>query len=173
MLGSAAEVAGVILSKSSLAVLLVTLHLELITQQHYTDSVKDNAAIDPLFGKLLKSHWLEESQHARIDQLELAKMVVGSSPAQVVKALDDYSDLLAAFDGLLKSQAEMDAATFERATSRSFSPDERSAFIAVQHRNYRKLFLSSGLKHPIFIETLAALDSSGARRAATLAATYT
>src|SRR5262245_6197056 len=53
VLGSAAEVAGVILSKSPLAVLLVTLHLELLTQQHYTDSVKYNGSIDPSLAKLL------------------------------------------------------------------------------------------------------------------------
>jgi hypothetical protein len=172
VLGSAAEVAGVILSKSPLAVMLVTLHLELITQQHYTDSVKDNAAIDPLFAKLLKAHWLEESQHARIDQLELQKMAAASTPEQIQKALSDYSDLLGAFDGLLKSQAEMDAATFERATGRSLKEGERSAFVDVQHVNYRGLFLTSGLKHATFVETLDALDAGGKQRAANLAATY-
>src|ERR1043166_5687827 len=50
-----ADVAGVILSKSPLAVMLVTFHLELITQQHYVDSIKDNARIDPFFASLLKN----------------------------------------------------------------------------------------------------------------------
>src|SRR5207244_3840972 len=35
VLGAAAQVAAVIMSKSPMAVVLVTLHLELITQQHY------------------------------------------------------------------------------------------------------------------------------------------
>lgn len=172
VLGSAAEVAGIILGKSPMAVLLVTLHLELITQQHYTDSVKDNAAIDPLFGKLLKSHWLEESQHARIDQLELDKLATASSREEIKRGIDDYVDLLGAFDGLLKSQAEMDVATFQRAAARELSGDERGAFVAVQHRNYRRLFLSSGLVHPTFVETLATLDADAARRAAGLATSY-
>ena len=173
VLSAAGDVAGVILGKAPMAVLLVTLHLELITQQHFTDSVKDNAAIDPLFGKLLKAHWLEESQHARIDQLELQKMASTADPAQIKQGLDDYTDLLGAFDGLLKSQAEMDAATFRRATDRELSADERAAFVSVQHRNYRRLFLSSGLTHPTFVQTLATLDADSPRRAADLAASYT
>ena len=172
VLGSAAEVAGVILSKAPIAVMLVTLHLELITQQHYTDSVRDNAALDPLFAKLLKSHWLEESQHARIDQLELQKMVHAASPEQVATAVNDYFDLLGAFDGLLKSQADMDAATFERATGRSLNDKERAAFIAVQHRNYREMFLNAGLNHKTFVETLAELDPSSRQRVSTHAAAF-
>jgi hypothetical protein len=172
VLGSAAEVAGVILSKSPIAVMLVTLHLELITQQHYTDSVKDNGQIDPLFAKLLKSHWLEESQHARIDQLEPKKMTEGADPAQITKAIDDYIDLLGAFDGLLKSQADMDVSTFERATGRHLLDSERAPFATVQHRNYRRLFLRAGLTHGMFLETLGGLDADGRKRIASLAETY-
>ena len=71
VLSSAAEVAGVILGKHRIAVMLITLHIEWMTQQHYTESVKDDSGVDPLFKKLLKHHWLEEAQHARIDALEL------------------------------------------------------------------------------------------------------
>src|SRR6185295_7244391 len=42
VLDNAADVAGVILAKSPLAVVLVTLHLELMTQDHYTDAVRDD-----------------------------------------------------------------------------------------------------------------------------------
>jgi hypothetical protein len=172
VLGSASEVASVILSKVSLAVLLVTLHLELITQQHYTGSVKDDTAIDPLFAKLLKSHWLEDSPHARIDQLEIQTPAAVSTPKQIGKALDDYSDLLGAFDALLRSQAEMDAASFERATGQTLASDRRDAFVAVQYRNYRHMFLTAGLRHTTLLDTLEALDPGGRSRAASLAATY-
>lgn len=172
VLGSAADVAGVILSKSAIAVTLVTLHLELITQQHYTDSVKDNDTIDPLFAKLLKSHWLEESQHARIDQLELQKLVQAASPEQIKKAVNDYIELLAAFDGLLKSQADMDAGTFARVSDRALSDRERDAFVAVQHRNYRRLFIGAGLNHRMFVDTLASLDPDARGSVEELKAVY-
>src|SRR5262249_48356825 len=106
VLGSAAEVAGVILSKSPLAVMMVTLHLEITTQAHYVDSLRDASDIDPLFAKLLKHHWLEESQHARIDALELRKMATGAAPEQIGAAFDDYLGLIDAFDGLLGAQAK-------------------------------------------------------------------
>jgi hypothetical protein len=172
VLESAAEVAGVILSKSPIAVMLVTLHLELITQQHYTDSVKDNAAVDPLFAKLLKSHWIEESQHARIDLLELQRMTQEATPEQIKKAVDDYVDLLGAMDGLFSSQAEMDARTFERASGRNLAEHERSPFVAVQHRNYRRLFITSGVSHKLFLETVGTLAPAELKRVTALAATY-
>jgi len=172
VLSSPAEVAGVILGKAPIAVMLVTLHLELITQLHYTDSVKDNAAIDPLFAKLLKCHWIEESQHARIDQLELQKLTRGVDRAQLQLAVDDYVELLGAFDGLLKSQAEMDCATFERASQRGLSDEQRKALAGVQHRNYRRLFLHAGLVHKMFLETLGSLDPDARARVAGLAGTY-
>jgi hypothetical protein len=125
-----------------------------------------------LFSKLLKSHWLEESQHARIDQLELKKMGESASPEEIKKAVNDYFDLLGAFDGLLKSQAEMDAVTFERATGRSLSEPERVAFITVQHRNYRELFLNAGLNHKMFVETLAQFEPQSRERVASHAAAF-
>src|SRR6185436_11729445 len=82
VLGSAAEVANVILGKSSMAVMLTTLHLEIMTQQHYTDSIRDQSS-DPLFVSLLKHHWLEEAQHSKIDMLELAKMAEHASRDQL------------------------------------------------------------------------------------------
>src|SRR5688572_4815797 len=80
VLGSAAAVAQVILSKSPMAVLMVTLHLELMTQAHFTESVRSDASLDPLFVSMLKHHWQEECQHAKIDALELDKLISMSGP---------------------------------------------------------------------------------------------
>ena len=90
VLESAVAVAEVIMQKSPIAVMMLTLHIELMTQQHYTECVKDNKDIDPLFSKLLKCHWLEESQHARIDALELEKLVMAAEPEQIGVAVGDY-----------------------------------------------------------------------------------
>jgi hypothetical protein len=162
----------VILSKSPLAVLLVTLHLELITQQHYTDSVKGDGSVDEFFGKLLKFHWMEESQHARIDQLEIDKLASQLARDGIKKAFADYADLLGAFDGLLKSQAEMDATTFERSQSKTLSATEKQDLITVQHKNYRKMFLVAGLTHRMFLDTVSKLDAEGAKQIAEKAASF-
>src|SRR5579871_667545 len=80
-------VAGVILSKSPMAVTLVTLHLELITQAHYVDCMRDSADLEPLFKNLFKHHWIEESQHAKLDALELLKLRAAAKPEQVQQTI--------------------------------------------------------------------------------------
>ena len=64
------DVAGAVLSKSTWAVLALTLHIELFTQQHYRQSIEPEADMSPLFRDVLMYHWKEESQHAILDELE-------------------------------------------------------------------------------------------------------
>src|SRR4051812_16767030 len=52
--------AAFIMSKSPMAVLLVTLHLELATQVHYVACMRDSQDMEPLFQSLFRHHWLEE-----------------------------------------------------------------------------------------------------------------
>ena len=164
VLGAAAEVAGVILSKHPIAVMLVTLHLEIMTQAHYVECVKDDTAIDPLFAKLLRFHWMEESQHARIDQLELNKLLVAAAPGAVAAAIDDYLGLIEAFDGLLSSQAQMDARSFASATGRKLDDTQIRTLVQAQHQGYRHTFLVYGMTNPSFLETLAKISKDAASR---------
>jgi hypothetical protein len=164
VLGSAAEVAGVILSKSPIAVMLVTLHLEIMTQAHYVECVKDDSNLDPLFAKLLRFHWLEESQHARIDALELDKLVSAATPELLETAFADYLGLIDAFDGLLKAQADMDVPALQRATGRTFDPQQAAAIVSSQHRGYRHTFLVYGMTNANFLETLAKISPAAAAR---------
>jgi len=166
VLDNAAEVAGVILSKSPLSVAMITLHLELMTQAHYTESVRDNETVDPLFASLLKAHWLEEAQHARIDALELEKLAIAATPALITKSFDDYLDLCAAVDGLLQAQTEMDIESLSKATGRSFTDSERAAIFAAQHAAYRNTFLISGMTNRQFVSVLDKLSPEGAKRVA-------
>ena len=172
VLENAAEVAEIVLSKSPIGVMLVILHIELMTQDHYTQSVKGNGDIDPFFALLLEKHWLEESQHARIDALELDKLASQASPEQIEQGFRDYLDLLAAFDGLLAAQAKMDLETFTEATGRALSDDESEKLLAAQHAGYRRTFLVAGLRSPQFVRwtrtmrpahTPDELESSAAR----------
>jgi hypothetical protein len=164
VLGAAAQVAAVILSKSPLAVMMVTLHLEIMTQQHYTECVRDNTALDPLFSRLLKAHWLEESQHARIDALELDKMLSDTTAERIDKAFADYLDLIGAFDGLLESQAKMDLESLSIAVGRPLTADEKGDLLARQHRAYRRTFLVYGMENPMFAETLRKISPTWAAK---------
>jgi hypothetical protein len=165
-LDNAAEVAGVVLSKSPLSVAMLTLHLEIMTQAHYTESVRDNDTIDPLSASLLKAHWLEEAQHARIDALELDKLASAATPEIITTAFDDYLDLCAAVDGLLEAQTNMDIESLSKATGRSFSDSERAAIFAGQHAAYRYTFLTSGMSNRQYVNVLEQLSPEGAKRVA-------
>jgi hypothetical protein len=164
VLGSAVAVAGVIMGKSPMAVLMVTLHLEIMTQAHYVECVRDDVEIDPFFAKLLRVHWLEEAQHARIDALELDKLLDHASPEQIHRAFLDYLELIAALDGLVASQAEMDARTLERAAGRQLSAPEQAELVASQHAGYRRTFLTYGMTNPMFVRHLETMSPQGAAR---------
>lgn len=164
VLGQAAEVAGVILSKSPIAVMLTTYHIELMTQAHYVGCVRDDSDIDPFFAKLLHAHWLEESQHARIDGLELQKLVSDATPAQIEEAFDDYLGIVDAFDGLLRAQAEMDVRSLARATGRTLDAAQVDAVASAQHAGYQRTFLWYGMTNGTFTEACGRLGASGAER---------
>ena len=69
VIGPPEAIAQAVLSKHPLAIALVILHIEWMTQRHYLDSVVDDSQMDPQFKSLLKHHWMEEAQHAKLDTL--------------------------------------------------------------------------------------------------------
>lgn len=170
LLDSAAAVAGVILSKSPLAVTLVTLHLELMTQAHYTESVRGSQNLDPLFCELLRHHWMEEAQHARLDALELDKLLDASGPEQIEECFNHYMDLIGAFDGLLLAQAKFDVQTLSEALGQTFSEADSQAIERSQHSAYRNTFLVSGMTNKSFLETVGLISTAAAERISARAA---
>jgi hypothetical protein len=153
VLDNAKEVAEYIVSKHPIAVLLLTLHIELTTQKHYTESVKDDHRLDPLFASVLRYHWMEEAQHAQIDALELSKEVAKAKPEELDKAIDEYFELVDAFWGLLSQQATLDVDSLERAAGRVFAEAERREVVEVQTRIYGEMLLACGMLHRKFLKT--------------------
>jgi hypothetical protein len=147
-------VAKLILAKSPMAVVLVTLHLELVTQSHYIDCMRDTADLDPLFRSLFKYHWLEEAQHAKIDRLEVLKLRRDASPESVNQAVSDYFAIAAAFAQILADQARLDLVSLEAAVGRRFSDEERSVIVDRQRRSYQRAFLWAGVTSKPFLEFL-------------------
>ena len=154
-------------------VLLTTLHLELLTQQHFLEGFRETEgkSLDPFFASLLKNHWLEESQHAKIDALELKKLADAATPAQVEAAVGDYVDILHAFAGLLTQQADLDVKSLARATRREFTEAERGILADTQARAYRRAFVVLGVENPGFVKYLEQFSAAApARLAAQLGA---
>src|SRR4249919_430603 len=69
VIGPPEEIAKAVLAHSPLGVALAILQIEWMSQRHYVDSIKDDQELDPQFKSLLKNHWMEEAQHAKVDTL--------------------------------------------------------------------------------------------------------
>src|SRR5262244_90209 len=109
-IGPAKDIAAAILRHGRLGVFLTTLHIEWFTQRHYVESVRNNAAegLDPLFCSLLKHHWLEESQHAKLDTLIVDKIASTLEPIKIEAGIDDYMSIGKLLDNGLKGQVQLD-----------------------------------------------------------------
>jgi len=90
VIGPAAEIARGIFAFPPLAVALITLHIEWMTQRHYLDSVRGNASLDPMFASLLKHHWMEEVQHALLDAVMVETLADGMSQVQIDAGIEGY-----------------------------------------------------------------------------------
>ena len=105
-------VAAAVLSKSTWAVLGVTLMIELFTQTHYLKSIQPDSQLSPLFKDVFLYHWKEESQHARIDELEWVRENARLSAEERDQAVDDMIALVGAVDGIVCAQAAADVRYF-------------------------------------------------------------
>jgi len=170
-IGPAKEIAAAILNHSRLGVFLATLQIEWMTQRHYLESVKDNAAerLDPLFCSLLRHHWLEESQHAKLDTLIVDRIAGALEPARIEAGIDDYMKIGKLLDGGLAAQVQLDLDSLQRAIGRTLSAAEKAEIVEAQTRAYRWTFLASGMTHPNFDRSLRELSARGHERVADLA----
>jgi hypothetical protein len=139
-------------------VALVILHIEWMTQRHYLDSVRGDEAIDPLFKSLLKHHWMEEAQHARLDTLMVEALAEGRSVEEIVRGVDAYLAIGGSLDQALAQQVELDLDAFERATGRKLGEVERTGLRESQHQANRWTYLGSGMSHPEFLGTVGKLS---------------
>lgn len=169
VIGPAEDVAEKVLSHHPLAVALTILHVEWMTQRHWLESARDDQDLDPQFRSLLKHHWLEEAQHAKLDTLMVEALAERLTPAEIDEAVEEYLQIGAFLDAGLEQQAAFDLEALERASGRSFSEEERAGILREQHPALRWTFLGSGMTHERFRETLAALGERPAARVAAVA----
>src|SRR5262245_26365356 len=164
MIGPAHEIVAALQSHQPLALALFILQGEWMTQSHYTDSVKENGSLDPQFKSLLRHHWMEEAQHAKLDTLMVEALASDLSPQEIETAVDEYFEIAAFMDAGLKQQVELDCENLAAATGRTFSSAERESFIEVQHNAMRWTFIGSGLIHPNFLATVEYLHPASRQR---------
>jgi hypothetical protein len=172
VIGPADEVARAVLAHDPLSVALVILHIEWMTQRHFQESVRDDRDLDPLFKSLLRHHWMEEAQHARLDALMVEALAAGRSPKEIDAAIDGYLDIGGMLDNALTAQGEMNLAAFEKAARRTLTSSEREKFLAGQRQALRWTYLGSGMTHPNFIEVLRSLGANAVARIAAVAPVF-
>ena len=159
------EVAKVVLSKSSWAVLALTLHIELVTQVHYRQSIDLDPHVSPLFKDTFRYHWLEESQHAILDELEWKRADKNLSVEARDRAVDEFIELVGAVDGVLHIQAKADAEYFVRTCGRQLLEDQPHVVEQGVLKAYRWQHIISGAQQPHFIKVLSSLitENQGAK----------
>ncbi|WP_448572314.1 diiron oxygenase [Trichothermofontia sp.] len=161
-IGPVHEIAAAVLQHSTLGVALLTLHIEWMTQRHYLESVQGNRQepLDPLFASLLRHHWMEEAQHAKLDTLIVETLVAQLSPLDIAQGVDDYFTLVHMLDGGLQAQVQLDIASLEAAIGRSLDAVDKAEIQARQLESYRWAFLGSGMTHPNVIQTFSKLNAT-------------
>ncbi len=169
--GDPNAVATAVLSKSTWAVLALTLDIELFTQLHYRESIGPDADLSELFKDVFLYHWKEESQHAILDELEWTRHDTSLSDEQRDRAVDEFIELVAAVDGILRVQATADADYFARNAGRLVDGAEAAAIEAGFLKAYRWQYIHSGAGHPTFVKVLTSLitEAQGRRIQAALA----
>jgi hypothetical protein len=146
-----------VLSKSTWAVLALTLHIELFTQEHYRQSIEPDEALSGLYRDVFFYHWREESQHAILDELEWLRENARLCAEERDCAVTDLIGLVGDVDAILQVQSVADTRFFAKYCHRSLSPAERDAVQTSVLKAYRWQFIVSGLQQSRFNTVLASI----------------
>ena len=170
VIGPSEDIGAEVLRHDPLAVGLVILMIEWMTQAHYLGSIRDDSDLDPLFKSLMKNHWIEESQHAKLDTLIVDALAEGRSEEQIDKAIDEFLEIGGFLDNGFKTQAGLNLDALEKAIGRKL--EDREAVEAQQHQAARWTYIGSGLVHERFKSTLESLSPRAAERIAEVAPVF-
>jgi hypothetical protein len=156
-IGPAEDISRFVLGHSPLGVGIAILHIEWITLRHYIEGVQDNQDLDPQFKSLLKNHWLEESQHTKLDTLMVEEVASNATTQEIDQAFKEYGEIGAFLDQGIQQQVEFDVESFVRATGRKLSKSEREEMTQAVLKGMRWTYLGTGMTHPNFLDTVEAI----------------
>lgn len=149
-----------VLSHHPLAVGLTVLMCEWMTQTHYVGSVRDAHDIDPLFKALLRCHWMEEAQHAKLDTLVVDALASKCGEQEFIRVFKEWLNIAEFIDRGLSMQANFNADALERAIGRRLP--NRAAIVQQQYRAARWAYVGTGMAHPRFLATVRAISPKAA-----------
>jgi hypothetical protein len=172
VIGPAEAVAEVVLAHEPMSVALTILMIEWMTQSHYVESVRGDVRLEPLFVNLLRCHWMEEAQHAKLDTLMVQDLAKGMSQQQFKQAVDGFLEIGMFLDTNLKQQAIFNLDALERSMGRRLPEQERNELLEKQRRALRWTYLGSGLRHEKFRATIGAISPAQLLRIDTIAPSF-
>ena len=149
------EVAGVVLSKSTWAVLALICHIEVVVLAHYRESIEPAGDSSELWKDVFLYHAREESQHAILDEVEWVRENAKLTPLERDRALTQLIQLVLAVDGLLQVQAQSDADYFAAHSRARLTRPEKAAVQATMLYAYRWQYIISGVREPRFTAILS------------------
>ncbi|HYX45338.1 MAG TPA: diiron oxygenase [Sphingomicrobium sp.] len=162
VIGPSDAIGAEVLRHHPLAVGFTILMFEWMSQVHYVGSIRDDAVIDPHFQSLMRHHWMEEAQHAKLDALMLEKLAEGYSEDETDRAIDEFFEIGAFLDGGLTQQVEFNLDALEEATGRAL-PD-RNEIAGQQLAAARWTYVGAGMSHPKFLELVTRIaPASGSK----------
>jgi hypothetical protein len=172
VIGPPEAIAAEILKHDPLGVALTVLHIEWMVQRHYVESIRDNQALDPQFKSLLKHHWVEEVQHAKLDTLMVEALAAGRDEDGIMQGVDEYLAIGGFIDGGLKQQVEFDLDSLERAIGCQLTDREKEEFRRVQLQANRWTYLGTGMTHERVLDTLASLTPKARRKVESISSAF-
>jgi hypothetical protein len=159
------DVASLVLAKGDWAVLGLTLHIELFTLAHYRSSIEADGELSELWRDVFRFHWMEESQHAVLDELEWRREHQRASAGERDRGVGEFIELVGAVDGMLAQQASQDVDYFVIHAGRaSWHGDQLRQLQDAVLRAYRWQYIVSGAQEPRFASVLADLTTEAQMR---------
>ena len=162
VIGPAEAIGNRVLSHHPLAVGFTVLMFEWMSQVHYVDTIRDDSDIDPLFKSLMKHHWVEEAQHAKLDALMINELARAYPSAEIDRAVEEFFEIGAFLDGGLTQQAQFNLDALEKAVGRALA--DREEIAQQQLDAARWTYLGSGMSHPKFLGLVSRIAPKGGRR---------
>ncbi|HEV8333561.1 MAG TPA: hypothetical protein VGQ22_19200 [Steroidobacteraceae bacterium] len=147
--------AAAMLRKSTWAVLALTCFVEIFTQAHYVHSIRDGGELSSLFKDVFYYHWIEEAQHATLDELEWQRVHDTMTPEQIDAGVTDLIDLVRMLDRILQEQASADGEYFCSCDGIYLDRIQCNAVKVCLLKAYRLQYIVSGARIERFQRALA------------------
>jgi hypothetical protein len=138
--------AAAMLRKSTWAVLALTCFVEIFTQAHYVHSIREQGELCSLFKDVFYYHWIEEAQHATLDELEWQRVHDAMQPEQIDAGVADFIDLVRMLDRILQEQASADGEYFCSCAGVYLDRARSNAVKACLLKAYRLQYIVSGAR---------------------------